>query len=174
MEYFELPEMPGHKFFRCERRKASIRLTLCSEMWTAGHAKDAPERYLQCRGCQVGAKHAGAEEATMSPLYAKQVCGRCCVGSTRLIGKHLCPSCYNRERELLVGRNARGNVPSTLPPLYRLAICYRTDGRVKVLERAHALDTLELVTAVLRDEPKQATFGMQVRRPALVQQELFA
>lgn len=174
IEYFEIPEMPGQNFFRCERRKASIRLTVCLNMWTSSQSKDADERYLSCRGCQVGAKHAGATEATLSPLFAAAVCGRCGSGATRLIGGHLCVSCYNRGREWLIGRNARGNKPSTLPPLWRLAIRYRTGGRVKVREMPHALDVLELITATLRDEPKQATFALHVRRPALVQADLFA
>ena len=174
IEYFEIPEMPGQKFFRCERRKATIRIGACSGMWTSSQSKDAHERYLSCRGCAIGAKHAGAEEATLSPLFAAPVCGRCGLGSTRLIHGHLCPSCINRQYEWIKGRNARGNKPSTLPALWKLSIRYRTGGKVKIRELQHALDTLELVTATLRDEPKQATFAAHIRRPALVQAELFA
>jgi len=174
VEYFEIKEMPGEKFFRCEKRMATIRICVCTAMWTSASAKDAPESHLMCRGCRIGAKHAGCEEATLSPLFGKHVCGRCGVGSTRLIHGHLCPSCYNREREWVLGRNARGNAPTTLPALHRLAVRYRSGGQVKTLQRTRALDPLELITAVLRDEPKQSTFGFAAARPALPQQELFA
>lgn len=174
IEYFELLEMPGHQFFRCERRKATIRTSVCAKMWQEGHAKHADERHLSCRGCQVGARHAGASEATLSPVYASPICGRCGAGSTRLIGGHLCVSCANRQYEWIKGRNARGNKPTAHPGLWRISVRYQTGGQVKVRTAPHALDPLELITAVLRDEPKQSTFGFNPPRPALPQRELFA
>ncbi|HXU93382.1 MAG TPA: hypothetical protein VFP33_06970 [Gallionella sp.] len=84
-------------------------------------------------------------------------------------------SCYNRSREWIKGRNARGNEPVTHPPLYTLAIRYRSDGRIKTLSKPNSASPLELVVAALRDEPKQVTFCMAPppRRP-LPQLELFA
>src|SRR5690606_2664063 len=39
-------------------------------------------------------------------------CTRCEVGSFRLVSGRLCPSCYNRQREWIVGRNAKGGKPT--------------------------------------------------------------
>lgn len=173
--YFELPELPGKRMFNCERRRATLMAERCSAMWQAGHVKGAHERFLACRGCQIGAMHAGAAEATLSPLYASCVCGRCSAGATRLIHGHLCVSCYNREREYLKGRNAKGNVPVMHPPLHRLVARYMAGGKVKTRVIEHAVGMAELVFAVLRDEPKQATFGAYIPRPVAVRQlELFA
>lgn len=175
MEYFEIKEMPGEKFFLCEKRMATIRICVCVKMWTLASSKDADERYLSCRGCRIGAGHAGCEEATISPLFGKSVCGRCGVGTTRLVGAHLCVSCVNRQYEWIKGRNARGNKPTAHPGLWRLSVRYQTGGRTKVRALPYALDRLELVTAVLRDEPKQSTFGFScAARPALPQMELFS
>ena len=128
---------------------------------------------MGCRGCQIGAMHAGVAEATLSPLYASQICARCNSGGLRLIGGHLCVSCYNREREWILGRNARGRAPVAHPKLHRLSVCYRTGGRVKVLEKPYCAGVDELVIAALRDEPKQVTFGPVPRRSPLPQLELF-
>lgn len=161
-EYFEIPELPGRRMFNCDARRAMLQVETCASMWRSGHAKGAHERFWRCRGCQVGARHAGAAEATLSPIYALSICGRCNMGATRLIHGHLCVSCYNREREYLKGRNAKGNRPVMHPDLHRLSIRYRTGGEVKTLTIAHAVDTSELVVAALRDEPKQVTFGPMV------------
>lgn len=174
IEYFEIPELPGQKMFRCEKRKASIRLTLCATMWTEGNRKSCDDRYWLCRGCSIGAQHAGVGDATMSPLYATPICGRCGSGATRLIGGHLCVSCYNRSREWIKGRNARGNAPITHPDLHRIAIRYLAGGKPKTLARDHVVSSAELVVAALRDEPKQVTFGMMPPpRFPLPQLELF-
>lgn len=173
-EYFEIPELPGRKMFNCQPLRATLQVESCAERWRAGHAKGAPERLWQCRSCTLGARHAGAEEATQSPLYATSICGRCHTGATRLIGGHLCVSCYNRGREYLIGRNAKGNKPVKHPELYRIAIKYRSGGQVKTRVMAHAVDTAELVIAALRDEPKQVTFGPRIGPSRVAQGELFA
>lgn len=144
-------------------------------MWTNGAIKNSDERYWLCRGCPVGAQHAGVGDATLSPLYATAVCARCGCGATRLVGGHLCISCKNREYEYVKGRNARGNVPVTHPLLHRLSLRYWTGGRAKTLTKGNAVDSLELVVAALRDEPKQVTFTMSPPpRSPLPQMELFA
>lgn len=174
IQYFELPELPGRKMFRCEKRQATIGVEPCASMWKSGHAKGAHERFWLCQGCPTGAVHAGVAEASLSPLYAKTICERCHRGATRLIHGHKCVSCYNREREYLLGRNARGNAPVTHPRLYRLSLRYRAGGVVKTTVRERVADPLELVVAALRDEAKQVTFAMMPPRSPLPQMELFA
>jgi hypothetical protein len=174
MEYFELPELPGKPMFKCDRLRASLQVSACSRSWSEAQRKGAPERFGQCRGCQIGAKHAGVAEATLSPIFAMRICARCHSGATRLICGHVCVSCYNRQREYLIGRNARGSKPITHPILHRLAVRYRTGGRLKTLRKANVVNTLELIVAALRDEPKQVTFSMLSPRSPLPQMELFA
>jgi hypothetical protein len=173
IEYFEIPELPGKPMFRCEKRKALLQVSACSKMWGQSHEKNAHERYMACRGCTIGAKHAGVAEATLSPFYRMSICGRCHSGAIRLINGHLCVSCQNRQYEWIKGRNARGKRPITHPDLHRLSVRYATGGRVKTLERANVVSTEELIVAALRDEPKQVTFAPQMMRSPLPQLELF-
>ncbi|AKZ26567.1 hypothetical protein ACH51_09595 [Ralstonia solanacearum] len=86
---------------------------------------------------------------------------------SRLIRGMICVSCYNREREALQGRNGKGNAPVLLTAemLGRQKVTYQVGGevRTKVVERA--VDTLEVVMAVLRDEKQTPRFGW--RAPGL-------
>lgn len=174
IQYFEIAEMPGKQMFRCEKMRASISVNACSLMWREAAEKGAPERLDRCRNCQIGAKHAGVGDASLSPLRGSMICGRCEQGATRLIHGHLCVSCYNRQREYLLGRNAKGNAPKCHPQLHALAIKYRAGQVVKVMAMPHVVHVSELVIAALRDEPKQVTFGPMIKRPAGPQAELFA
>ena len=79
----------------------------------------------------------------------------------RLIRGMICISCYNREREALKGLNRKGTRPEKLTAemLGRRSISYQAGGavRTKVIERA--IDTLEVMVAVLRDEKQAPRFG---------------
>lgn len=174
IEYFEILELPGKPMFRCEKKRASLTTTACSAMWTGGSTKNSDDRFWQCKGCAIGAKHAGVGDATLSPLFAAPICARCGSGATRLIHGHLCVSCYNRAREWIKGCNARGTVPVTHPTLYCMAIRYRAGGRVKTLTKSNTACSSELIIAALRDEPKQATFALLAAPSPLPQMELFA
>lgn len=173
--YFEMTELPGKLMFVCEKRKASLQVSACIEMWSCGHVKGSPERFWACRGCTLGAQHAGASEATLSPLYATSICGRCEGTGARLIHGHICVSCYNRELEHRKGKNAKGNRPVMHPDLFRVSLRYATGGRVKVKSLERATGPHELVVAALRDEPEQVTFCMMINRPAAIRQgDLFS
>lgn len=175
IDYFEMPEMPGKKVFRCEKRRATITCEACAKMWRGASEKITAERFWLCKGCQIGAQHAGVGNATLSPLFGAPICARCQRGATRLIHGHICVSCANRQYEYRKGKNARGNTPVTHPHLYRISIRYQTDGRTKTVARPDSASLTELVVAALRDEPKQVTFCMSPpMRSPLPQMELFA
>lgn len=44
----------------------------------------------------------------------KRVCPRCTRPASRLINGQHCVSCYNRQREVLIGRNRKGTAPKKL------------------------------------------------------------
>ncbi|QNJ57388.1 hypothetical protein Dolphis_82 [Pseudomonas phage Dolphis] len=90
-----------------------------------------------------------------------------------MVRKHLCVSCYNREREYLIGRNAKGSAPKLHPPLHQLQIQFQAG---EVIERLalQAVSSEELVIAALRDTSKQVTFAFSSKRPELPQGDLFA
>lgn len=173
VDYFTIPELPDRQMFRCERLAATIAVEACSNMWKQANDKGAPERLDLCRNCQLGAKHAGVGEISLSPLRGASICARCHRGTTRLIKGHLCVSCQNREYEYLKGCNAKGKPPQKHPPLYPVSMRVLAGKRLQTIRLPHAVGTLELVVAALRDCSKQVSFSFTSPRLALPQGDLF-
>lgn len=171
VEYFRREALPHKSFFHCERMRATLASDSCAAMWRRAEAEAEDDGLRSaCRICPIGAVHAGEVAASMSPLKGAKVCARCHQGATRLIGGHLCPSCYNRGREFLIGRNARGTAVVKLRGLAQRRIRYRCGGVVETLKMAHALDTDELVVAALRDSRQHVVFAFNAAVPPAVRQ----
>jgi len=166
LDYFEMDILPNVQHFTCTKLKSTLSVESCADRYKKAMA-GGPEndRYIVCRGCPIGASHSGQEAPNESRFFGKTICGRCHTGATRLIGKHLCISCYNRSRELRVGKNRKGTAPVKLTRLDQRSIAYRTAGVVKTRTLSESVDTEELMVAVLRDTPSSVTFGF--KNPAL-------
>jgi hypothetical protein len=112
------------ELFTCARN-ATLRLTPqgCATSWRRARALPAAEvatsACAMCRGCEVGAGHAGAPEASSQEVRrADRICTRCHRPARKLVYARLCVSCYNREHEVLRGRNARGTYPCRAPAMH--------------------------------------------------------
>jgi hypothetical protein len=139
---------PGAAYFRCERLQATIQPQACATNWeraTSGAGM------LRCRGCPVGPLHSGDDRANAHPLRGQLVCSRCERGATRLVQGWLCISCYNRAREWVAGRNAKGSYPSRMQPLQPRAMAYTEAGEPRLMRRPHAQSQQELMVGLLRD-----------------------
>ena len=101
------------------------------------------------------------------------ICMRCHRGSTRLIGRSLCPSCWNRQREYLVGKNAKGAKPTKYKPLRRRRLHYWAAGQNNTLVMDLTHEQEELFVSVLRDCQTIAKFAYRVDARDLVQLRLF-
>jgi hypothetical protein len=170
--YRAIPEMPGAAYFDCTRLHAGLSTVACNGMWRAANQQRS-ERYTACRSCFVGATHAGVSNATRSPISGALVCARCARGATRLINKMHCVSCYNRQRELIRGRNARGMVPTKLAPLAARQVFYMANGRAHLLRSDRTTNSAELVIATMRDAIHTVAFGWRAPRFGLRQMRLF-
>jgi hypothetical protein len=159
--YFEIPELPGRQNFHCDRLRATLSTDACGARWSAASTAISDVRWVSCKSCRIGARHAGKLDANPSPLRALRICARCHVTASRVIGKHLCISCYNRQREQLVGKNAKGNKPVKLAPLQRRTISYFAGGKLKTKTVDWSLDTTEVIVAILRDEEHTVRFRSQ-------------
>ena len=106
-------EGTSRKFFRCTRLSATLSTNSCAQRHRDAQTAtgDTLDRLTDCRSCQIGAHHAGVELIHYSWLYGSQICPRCGHGTTRMIHGRRCISCYNREREFIAGRNAKGTKP---------------------------------------------------------------
>jgi hypothetical protein len=157
VQYFEFDALPGVKHFRCERMLASLSTSACANNWRIANDQHDLRRE-RCLGCSTGALHAGEVGLNMSPLRGKKICARCHRTNARLIGKHLCPSCYNRALEVTKGRNSKGTKPVQHPPMHRRSISYVCAGEVKTKTLDMSVDADELIVAVLRDERRELQF----------------
>lgn len=170
--YRHLFDLPAAEFFDCDRLHATLSTSSCAQMWRQAN-EDHVERFTACRACFIGASHAGVENATHSPIAGALVCARCGRGATRLIHAHTCVSCFNRERELIRGRNARGVMPTKLAPLAPRSIHYLTNGTVRHVRLERTVSTSELLLATLRDAVHTVVFGWHGSQHGMRQLRLF-
>ncbi len=78
-----------------------------------------------------------------------------------MIGNRRCVSCYNRERELRTGRNAKGHAPIKLRHLFRIELRYLVDGELRRFTDDVA-DTTEAIVQILRSTPGRVHFLSRV------------
>lgn len=133
VEYFEYKDVPG-RYFVCPSGYGTLSDKACARNFSeATSAKSRAIRRMElCDGCETGAAHAGVTEIEVR-RDAGLVCARCEKPATRLIRGSVCVSCYNREREVLIGKNAKGQVPVRCSKLYQemISVVARS-GRLKL------------------------------------------
>lgn len=162
MEYFTIPELPDKPMFKCARLSAVIQVSNCSRMWDLANRNKTKSQCATslCKGCSIGADHSGVSDVSSSFLSGSNICARCHRTGSRMVGGHICVSCWNREREWLIGKNRRGVPPKFHPVLYVAVIKFWSEGVVKSIEKAHTASNVEMIIACIRDNSKQVTFGM--------------
>lgn len=171
IEYFELEALPGKPMFHCDKLHGTMQVTNCGDRWKIAN-KSQDGKFNACSNCRIGARHAGVGEISQSPLRGAMVCARCHRSATRLIRKHLCPSCMNRQYEHEKGRNARGTAPLSHPDIARLEIRILDGEKVKLV-RAEVTSSLELIVTALRDTSLPVTFGFHSKQLGIPQRDLF-
>lgn len=127
VQYEENPDYPGVRLFRCEPLKANLTPTACARNVTN-------KSQIQCAKCPIGKVHVSEcapqppakREWTTLPYSGSEpakACARCGTRTYRLLNKTLCASCYNRQRELRVGANAKGGIPRNAAATLHRAVC---------------------------------------------------
>lgn len=172
VEYIPFNGVPGQRYFRCEKMRATLSTEACATNWRRSNYERNDDRSA-CKCCPIGALHAGDGDASMSPFKDTTICARCHRTDGRLIRGMICVSCYNREREQLLGRNAKGTAPVKLPPLHRIRLQFIHGHELRVLVLDRAIDINELIIAALRDSPKRVRFAFFAAPPQLRQLRLF-
>lgn len=117
IEYVQI--VAGQRHFECPSLHALLDTGACADRWQRAMQPDA-ERLVLCRRCQIGRQH-HAEQRPEQQDAARQperapVCVRCGRPASRMVGGEICPSCFNRFREFLKGRNGRGSAPVNYRP----------------------------------------------------------
>lgn len=158
MIYSHLIEGSPTRFFHCDRLLATISVDQCAAMWRAANERNSELR-RQCRGCALGAHHAGVPDANLSEIHEVKICARCRREASRLIWGNLCVSCQNREYEFVRGSNARGKPLIKLAPLAAREVRYLEGGVARVRRAKLSASVDELIVGTLRDAAKIVAFG---------------
>lgn len=162
--YKTLEGVPG-RYFDCACVGATLSVSACAAMYAeAMSPKGLKEgRRVACRGCELGAAHAGVPSsvASASRFLGVSYCARCHGDAPRLIRGSICVSCYNREREVLIGKNAKGGKPIHGKPVGVATLACVLDGgaTTQVRRMDKVVTRLEGVLSVLRTEAKSVAFG---------------
>lgn len=162
--YFGVGGFEG-KFFTCQRYGV-MSPAACSKNFVAAPEAIRTGRLDGCVGCKVGQFHTNPA-ATAPPLAKtafayRQICVRCrrggaddesrLIGRMRLVREHTtCVSCYNREREVIQGRNAKGAKPKKWKNLFHVQIGSVAAGRLTIEQFDHPVrDRLEAILTLMR------------------------
>lgn len=159
MDYKTISWAPGQQYFHCDPLRATLTVGSCATNWLRSQEREAG--LWQCRGCRLGAEHAGEEEANLWFGRGELICSRCTRGADRLVKGDQCVSCYNREREFVLGRNARGVYPNKMPRLRERSLFFMQGQAPRQVTRPRSLDMTELIVAQLRDSRESLTFAFR-------------
>lgn len=155
--YFQIAGAPG-EYFRCDPLRATLSTRACAQMYQR-EKRTRSGQHPHCRGCEVGALHAG--ERAPTPLFGALVCPRCARGAMRLV-RGLCVSCVNRQYEVTRGRNARGGAGPRLQLAPLEVVLYEDDGLMQA-RCGLAAGLLEVIWRALRTRANARSF--HVRSP---------
>ncbi len=153
--YSKIESVPGD-YFRCDRY-GLMSAASCGRNYRSAPAAAREGRLGGCLGCEVGAAHCGGPANATRPGPVL-VCARCrrgadqftnSIGRVRMVrGGTICVSCFNREREVLAGRNAKGTKPKLA--LHAVTVALVEGGHLEVARIPVAKDRLEGALTVMR------------------------
>lgn len=180
-KYFKRPDCPDRTFFACSRLHGDVSVEWCAQTWREVNCRKKAHRWGEsretirdrtCKQCPLGAQHAGVDFVPPAVVVDSKVCPRCRRSSDRLIFGRLCVSCYNRDRERKIGRNAKGAAPKRLLPLYRVHVLARVKDDPPIVRDDVCVDGTEAVIAAFRALGPFAAIGFSAKRKQL-QSDLF-
>lgn len=157
--YFQIAGAPG-EYFQCQPMRATLSQRACAQMYAAEKSARAGSMHAHCRGCAVGALHAG--ERAPTPLFGALICPRCARGALRLV-RGVCVSCINRQYEVVHNRNARGGAGPSLQLATLRMLLLEDDGGVLQARTGLSSGRLEVIWRALRTREKTRHF--HVRSP---------
>lgn len=165
LQYQTLDGVPG-KYFTCPS------YGLMSTGSCVRNFADAPGavrsgRLQKCIGCEHGRIHSGAPKVEAAPttiqsFQYRPVCVRCrrdgttagtrLIGRLRLVRAHtICVSCFNREKEVLVGKNSKGARPKKWGGLFYTRAAFIVDGKSRVIDLPDpVIDRTEVALTMIR------------------------
>ena len=165
------------ELMRCDRQKMNLTVPGCSRLWLSAQA-DRPKEWegrYACLTCPIGAANSGASMPTTAEAseFLRKICPRCERPAERFIRNEQCVSCYNRAREVRVGKNAKGNPPTLLPGRLHSEIVVRFDATGHgLITRPQVVGLGEVIVSEARLAQNPIAFARPPLRPASPQLHL--
>ncbi len=161
--------VPGKRHFSCKKLSAIMSTDECVGRHARAIAGD--DRVSACRFCPIGATHSGKVDPLRAASTSAKVsiigcsdsstrCTRCGRSDLRIIhsGGGLCISCWNRQREWTLCRNARGTEPKTFVPLHSRRVGIVVDGERCYRLVAQTQNDAEPLARCIREMPGGLAF----------------
>jgi hypothetical protein len=149
------------KMFRCDKQNMTLSMLGCAKLWLSTvELRPHPwEGRFNCIACPIGAANAGRPvvATAQSAELLRTVCPRCRQRSARIIQNRLCISCYNRDREVRFGKNAKGSTPTLM--LAPIAIAVISPDTIKTVEHPMMTGVTEAMIAAARSATSSIYFG---------------
>jgi hypothetical protein len=149
---------------RCERQSMTLLRAGCARLWKSAQEKrpDPWEGRWHCRDCLIGAANAGqsVQPVALEATEWRLICSRCLRPAERLVHLRFCLSCFNRNREATMGRNAKGGRPrlcGRLRPVH--VVVTRQGARHVVVTEGAAIGPSEVMTTVARGASGRLAFA---------------
>lgn len=155
----------------CPPMRSRMTAPACARMWNSTKEKPpAPhEARSACVTCPLGAQRAGidvavAEAQARAAALAdvmRHHCPRCSQKAARLINGRFCISCYNRDREARIGRNAKGTPPTITATIHaeKVAVTLPSSTpRIVAIERV--VSRMEALVVAARQAGPGALIGV--------------
>lgn len=164
IKYRQIEGVPG-QYFDCPNGVGMFSVQTCARLYGEAMSLHGLREGLRitCRSCPVGAVHSGREPSLtlVSRMLGSTSCSRCHSASRRMIRGSICVSCYNREREVLIGRNSKGGRPVYGRPIFPTIVAFvPVDGNRLVVRRMDRVSSsLEAVLTVLKSETDRIAFS---------------
>ena len=160
--------LPAIELFVCERRTMRLSRPSCARLWESAQ-RNRPEVWEgrhSCLTCPVGAAHAGktvAPNADVAEAY-RMVCPRCFRRADRLIKGDLCVSCYNRQREVRIGRDRKGARPGLTDRLHTVQVRVRRGKKSELVRFDGVTGLPEVMLRVVKADPASVSRTLLVLR----------
>lgn len=161
---------PTLEMMRCDRRNMTLSRPGCAKLWLSANTGEKDRRpkpwegRAACVACPLGATNAGVEQSPVAGAVEsiRMICPRCERPAQRLIHDRLCVSCYNREREVRIGRDRKGNRPGLTDRLHGVSLAITDATGTTRIRQVEVVSCVEAMIAAAR----KATGWMAFGRPA--------
>jgi len=168
---------PEIDLFTCPNHAGNLKISesSCASMWQRARTlrNESFNPVEACCGCRIGAKCAGFDDAPEERKIGliDHICTRCHRPATRFVYGRICISCYNRGREVLIGKNARGAVPKYLPPMINVSVSYQEDGVLQQVNMDQVIDETEARLSIVRKSSHVLAFVRSITSPLMQARE---